>query len=131
MINKRHIVSGLKSAHGLWRAGENGLLARHSGLLRTSETGQPGRADGPRRGCHALRAVARRQGARRWRSGVGGVAGSGWCSGVLVEGSSGRAVLRLEAEARGELRALRQSGKKSTAWRGEGESGWRRAATPF
>jgi hypothetical protein len=41
MINKRHIVSGLKSAHGLWRAGENGLLARHSGLLRTSGRQHP------------------------------------------------------------------------------------------
>jgi hypothetical protein len=39
MINKRHTVSGLNSAHGLRRAGKNGLLARHNGLLRPGETG--------------------------------------------------------------------------------------------
>jgi hypothetical protein len=50
------------------------------------------------------------------------VAGSGRRGGVLVEGGSdgvtaaSKAVLMLEVKAREELRALRQSGTKSTAW---------------
>jgi hypothetical protein len=66
-------VSGLKSAHGLRRAGKNGPLEWHGGLLRTGETG-PTRSGGrpaarvPRAGCGP-------QEARQW-TGRGKVLGS-------------------------------------------------------
>jgi hypothetical protein len=77
MINKRHTVSGLKSAHGLRRAGKNGPLARHDGLLHMGKTGL---ADGLRRVWHALGTVTARRACSGWRGGA--LAG-----GSLVDGA--------------------------------------------
>jgi hypothetical protein len=79
-INKRHTVSGLKSADGLRRVGENGPLARHGGLLRTGEIG-PTRPGGrpAARVPHAERGhrATRVPGAVRWRVSRGLASGRG------------------------------------------------------
>jgi hypothetical protein len=77
-------VSGLKSAHGLQHAGENGMLARHGGLLRTGETG-PTRPGG--------QPAARVPGAAQWRVGRGLASGRG-CGKVLGSSTTAKRWLR-------------------------------------
>jgi hypothetical protein len=114
-------VLGLKSAHVLRCAEENGPFARHGGLLHTVKPAQPGLAGRTARmpgaarwhvgrgfiggrgaaRCSApaplLRGSYAGQRERRWgsprRSGGGGVAGSSRRGGVPVEGGFGEVVV--------------------------------------